>query len=221
MVPNSAVSLGLVFVLVAVSFVAYSGNNNTTSLTSYLPKRSLLGVYQTADTVKRYNTDSIIKTAPHLPKFVPKLLVWDGKNFKVFGLQHRGTEYFETMKYTYRYIDTVPLLVNALLTNFPDRFVKDSPPFELLFSDADSSHSPCVNTKDCPVDDFSPILLFGSVPKDQSVFPTMRSFPNPSFARCLYEYQINGKDTQCEWTQKINSEVNWSDLQETIVWRGM
>lgn len=170
--------------------------------------------------VAHYNQASIIRTAPHFSKFVPKLLVFDGTKFQVFGLAHKKTEYFESMKYTYRYIDTIPLLVHALTTNFPERFQPGiSPPFELLFSDADSSHSECVNNNKCPVHQFSPILLFGSVPRDQSVFPTMKSFPHPVFSHCLYHYRVKGVQ-ECEWPQQVNPDIQWDDLKDTIIWRG-
>jgi hypothetical protein len=54
----------------------------------------------TADTVQPYGQDSIMKTAPKFPNFVPKLLVFDGNKFQVFGLEHKGTSYFENMRYT-------------------------------------------------------------------------------------------------------------------------
>lgn len=47
----------------------------------------------------------------------------------------------------------------------------------------------------------------------------MKSFPNSVFLHCLYEYQVNGKE-DCEWPEKVNPDVRWNDLQETIPWRG-
>ena len=172
----------------------------------------------TADTVKYYSQDDIMKTSPYFQKFVPRLLVFDGKKFQAFGLDHRGTEYFKTMRYTYRYIDTIPLLVQALKTNFPDRFKPGMPPFELLFSDADSPHSDCVNVK-CPTSDFAPMILFGSTPKDDSIFPTLRSFPNPIFTHCLIQYKVHGVET-CKWPQKPKTDIPWESLIDTIIWRG-
>lgn len=159
-----------------------------------------------------------MKTAPKFPKFVPKLLVFDGNKFQFFGLQHKGTEYFENMRYTYRYIDTIPMLAHALKENFPDRFKPGMPPFELLFSDADSPHSDCENSQ-CRVQDFAPMILFGSVPKDQSIYPTLRSFPHPVFMHCLYHSKVNGAE-QCDWQQKPNVDVPWEELQDTVIWRG-
>lgn len=173
----------------------------------------------TADTVKSYGQDDIMKTAPNFPKFVPKLLVFDGNKFQVFGLEHKGTQYFENMKYTYRYIDTIPMLAHALKENFPDRFKPGMPPFELLFSDADSPHSDCEDSHQCPVQDFAPLILFGSVPKDQSIYPTLRSFPHPVFLHCMYHYKVNGVNT-CDWPEKPNVNVPWGDLEETVIWRG-
>lgn len=80
--------------------------------------------------------------------------------FQAFGLAHGGTEYFDTMRYTSRYIDTIPLLVQTLKSNFPDRFKPGMPPFELLFSDADSPHSNREN-KPCPTSEFAPIIPLG------------------------------------------------------------
>eukprot|EP00545_Synedropsis_sp_CCMP1620_P011440 CAMPEP_0119013432 /NCGR_PEP_ID=MMETSP1176-20130426/8444_1 /TAXON_ID=265551 /ORGANISM="Synedropsis recta cf, Strain CCMP1620" /LENGTH=640 /DNA_ID=CAMNT_0006966523 /DNA_START=276 /DNA_END=2195 /DNA_ORIENTATION=- len=159
-----------------------------------------------------------MKTAPKFPKFVPKLLVFDGNHFQAFGLEHKGTQYFDNMKYTYRYIDTIPMLAHALQANFPERFKPGSPPFELLFTDADSPHSNCENQQ-CKVQDFAPMILFGSVPKDESIYPTLRSFPHPVFMHCLYHYKVNGVET-CDWPQKPNLDVAWDDLEDTIIWRG-
>ena len=171
-----------------------------------------------AENVTDYNQKNIMETAVHFPLFTPRLLIFDGEFFQAFGLAHNETEYYETMKHTFRFSNTVPLLVRALKEQFPDRFQIGQPVFQLLFSDADSSHSPCVNTA-CSVDRFSPILLFGSAPKDVSVFPTLKSFPHAIFVSCLYEYKVNGRQ-QCEWPQDVNKAIQWDDLIETLVWRG-
>jgi hypothetical protein len=172
----------------------------------------------TADTVKYYTQDDIMKTSPYFQKFVPRLLVFDGTKFQAYGLAHRETQYFETMRYTYRYIDTIPLLVQALKENFPDRFMPGMPPFELLLSDADSPHSDCVNIK-CPTSDFAPMILFGSTLKDDSIFPTLRSFPHPVFTHCLFHYKVNGVE-KCDWPQKPRTDIPWDSLIDTVVWRG-
>lgn len=173
-----------------------------------------------ADNVRPYSQDSIMKTAPKFPKFVPKLLVFDGNKFQAFGLEHQGTKYFDNMKYTYRYIDTIPMLAHSLQANFPERFQPGSPPFELLFTDADSPHSDCENDgTHCRVADFAPMILFGSVPKDESIYPTLRSFPHPVFMHCLYHYKVNGVE-ECDWPQTPNANVPWDELTDTLIWRG-
>ena len=174
---------------------------------------------QQADTVTSYDQINIMETAKHFSMFTLRLLVFDGQKFEAFGLAHKDTVYFDALKYTYRYSNTIPLLVRALKELWPERFEPGQPVFELLLSDADSSNSPCVNNKDCPVDRFSPILMFGTIPKDESVFPTMKSFPHAIFLECLHEYKVNGRQ-ECIWQQEVNPDIPWDDLIDTLIWRG-
>ena len=173
---------------------------------------------QQADNVTSYNQINIMETAKHLPMFTPRLLVFDGQKFEAFGLAHKDTFYFDAMKYNFRYSNTIPLLVRALKELWPERFEPGQPVFELLLSDADSANSPCIN-KHCPVDRFSPILMFGTTPKDESVFPTMKSFPHAIFLECLHEYKVNGRQ-ECIWQQEVNPDIPWDDLIDTLIWRG-
>ena len=171
-----------------------------------------------ADIVANYNQSNIMETVKHFPMFTPRLLVFDGEIFRAFGIAHNGSDYFDRMTYTFRYANTVPLLVRALKEQFPGRFQPGQPVFQMLFSDADSSSSNCVNTA-CPVDRFSPILLFGSAPKDKSVFPTLKACPHTIFVECLYEYKVNDRG-HCVWPQHVNKDIPWDDLIDTLIWRG-
>jgi hypothetical protein len=113
----------------------------------------------------------------------------------------------------------VPLLVNALLENVPDRFQSGQPIFQMLWSDADSFVSPCVNEGVCDTKDFAPLLLFGSVPKDPTVLPTAKAMPNSLFLNCLYNWKFNVKESDC-WTERINQKAVWDDLNQTVIYRG-
>jgi hypothetical protein len=199
-----------------VSLLTKQSHSLTTRKKTLLSRNLQVSI---ADDVKPYSQDDIMKTIPYFQQFPARLLVFDGEKFQVFGVDHIGNEYFATMKITYRYIDSIPMLVHALVTNFPDRFKPGMPPFELLFSDADSPHTKC-STMKCPADKFAPVIVFGSTPKDDSVYPTFRSFPNPIFMHCLYQYKIYGHEA-CDWPQKVKKDIPWENLIDTIVWRGM
>jgi hypothetical protein len=197
--------------------------------------------------IQPYSQRHIQHTAKYFPLFPPRLLVFDGQHeqFLFYGMNYyypsyqndtsTNNEYFEGMRYTARYCKAIPLMVQALLQQYPTRFQQGQPIFQLFFSDADSSSSPCVNrrhkhsktayessslaTSICPVQDFSPILMFGSVPKDPTIFPTMKAFPHTVILNCLYYYKSKGQST-CSWPDTIPTDLTWDDLIPTLIWRG-
>jgi hypothetical protein len=177
--------------------------------------------FKIPDSVTTYDQKNIMDTAKYFPHFVPRLLVFDGQGkFEVFGIEHKEGHYFESLRYSWRDYSTVPLLIRALKENFPGRFRPGQPVFQMLFSGADATSSACVNNRDdCPVDSFAPFALFGTTPKDHSIFPTLKSFPFAYFADCLYDFKIHGRDT-CQWTQTVNKELEWDSLVNTVFWRG-
>ena len=174
---------------------------------------------QQADSVTYYDQIKMMETAKHFATYTLRLLVFDGQKFEAFGLAHKNTIYTDALKYSYRYVTMIPLMVRALKEQWPERFEPGQPVFELLLSDADSPNSPCVNNNDCPVDRFSPILMCGTASKDESVFPTMKYFPHSIFLDCLKRYKVDGRQ-ECIWTEKVNPDIPWDDLVETLPWRG-
>jgi hypothetical protein len=167
-----------------------------------------------------YSQKEIMATAKYFSRFSPRLLVFDGTHFQAYSINHRDTPYSPSMKLTYRYVALLPFLIRCLRDQFPKRFQSGRPLFQLLFHDGDSSHSPCVNpNQNCPVDDFSPLIMFGSAPKNLSIFPTIKIFPNTYFMVCLNEFKAHGMHT-CHWPHTVMNNTSWDSLIETMVWRG-
>lgn len=169
--------------------------------------------------ITSYNQNHIMSTIKHFPIFTPGLLIFDGGKFVAFGIQHKTLSYLQAIKYNYRYATTIPLIVRALKDNYPKRFEPGQPVWEMIFTHADASHSPCINTKDCDTGSFAPISFFGTTPKDPSIFPTIKTFPFTEFVDCLYQYKVHGIET-CVWPQKVNKNIPFEKLEEVLVWRG-
>jgi hypothetical protein len=171
--------------------------------------------------VARYSQNEIEATAPHLEVFHPRLLVWsEEEDFQVYNLDHQDS-HFQDKSACGRCAKIVPLLVHALKSQFPDRFQQGQPVFQLLWSDADSFQSVCVN-KDagCQTETFAPMPFFGSVPKDPSVLPTIKAFPNWFYINCLYDWKFGvGQPSDC-WNEEIDEHINWDELIPQVIWRG-
>lgn len=137
--------------------------------------------------VAKYSQDDIEATAPHIEVFHPRLLVWsEEESFQVYNLDHKDS-HLQGNPACGRCAKIVPLLVHALKSRFPDRFQRGQPVFQLLWSDADSFQSVCVKKEaGCQTEKFAPMPFFGSVPKDPSVLPTIKAFPNWFYISCLY-----------------------------------
>ncbi|KAI2509398.1 Glycosyl transferase family 90 [Fragilaria crotonensis] len=142
----------------------------------------------------------------------PLLLVFDGEHFKAYTLGH--------WKFSFRYVKLVPFMVHALRTNHPDRFQPGQPVFQMVFSVSDYLMTTCANDPDqCPANKFyPPIVSFSSVYRDDRIMPTAKSFPNPDFSGCLYDYKVMGSP-QCKWPQ-IDKSLPFESLINQIVWRG-
>jgi hypothetical protein len=170
----------------------------------------------TTPSIRPYSNQDILFSLPYLSRSLLQLLVWDGTRFQSFHL----LQPHQTVSLSYRNSNDVPLFVHALLTNFPQRFQPNkSPPLEILWSGDDSVAGHCVNDHHhCPSDQFVPLLMLGSVPKNTTALPTVRAFPNPYFTACIYEYRIHGTTT-CPW-DPVQSNLSWEDLPGQIIWRG-
>ena len=170
--------------------------------------------------IKPYSQDQISQTAPAMINFHPRLLVFNGQHFEVYNLNHKNVPYRIDDPYPRRGFKTIPLLVHALKELQPDRFTPGQPVFQLLFSDSDSISSHCVNAdSNCPVEDFSPWLLFGSPPANSSEMPTVKGFPHWFYLSCLYEYKMHGI-RRCQWTETVDRTLVWDQLRPTLIWRG-
>ena len=168
-----------------------------------------------------YSQAEIEATAPYLEVFHPRLFVWsEDEGFRVYNLDHKDS-HLQSKSACGRCAKIVPLLVHALKSKFPNRFERGQPVFQLLWSDADSFQSVCVNKEsNCHSDKFAPMPFFGSVPKDSSVLPTIKAFPNWFYINCLYNWKFGiGSASDC-WDEKINDTIDWDALVPKVIWRG-
>lgn len=184
--------------------------------------RRFLRVEEQRVPVKKYSQDQIEATAPHLEVFHPRLFVWsENEGFRVYNLDHKDSHYQENMACG-RCAKTVPLIVNALTEAYGHRFQPGQPVFQMLWSDADSFQSPCVDeAANCHANDFSPIPFFGSVPKDPEVLPTLKAMPNWFYIDCLYNWKfgVTSSNGDC-WKENVNRDIQWDELTPTAIWRG-
>ena len=181
--------------------------------------------------VRTYSQENIEVTARYMSVHPPRLLVFDGQEFGLYNLEHKSNHYHNHPECG-RCAKLVPLLVEALVSQFPLRFRNNAPPFQLLLTEGDSIHTDCVNSinnrRTCPTQDFAPLLAFSSVPRDSTILPTVQAFPNWFYLQCLYEWRIHQQTNQsCNW-KEFNQDVLsssltttlWNDLIPSIVWRG-
>mmetsp|Transcript_5426 Transcript_5426/g.8897 ORF Transcript_5426/g.8897 Transcript_5426/m.8897 type:complete len:513 (+) Transcript_5426:119-1657(+) len=164
----------------------------------------------------------IEKALPYFHTWYMRLLVFDGENFTVHAIGHNSTLLRPEFRASGRLFKLVPFLVHALTSNFPDRFKPGKPPFQLLFSEADLISTDCgIDGKICPSSEFPPILAFGSVYKDMTMLPTVKSMPPPArWFTCLYNWRLQDPSKTCPLRQKINFGLQWDELKPQVVWRG-
>lgn len=205
-----------VVIILAMTLACLHGNDiSATSLEEHRLMFSIDPATAQIGTVRNYTIDDIILTVSYVEPSHPQLLVWDGHHFSTYDmLSHRNETHLSS-----RNGISIPLLVHALRDNFPDRFKPGTPPFQLLWSGDDSIGGRCINeNNDCPTHNFAPVLMFGSVPKNESLMPNVKAFPNTYYTRCLYSYRIFAH-RECEW-KKVNDDLQWDQLKRQVFWRG-
>jgi hypothetical protein len=172
-----------------------------------------------AHRIKPYSSVEIGNFARHLMSFHPMVLVFNGTSFEAYNLDYKDNVYHKKSNYCGRCHRVIPLMVHALMNLNPSRFAPGQSVFQLLFSTGDSIKSPCVNRDRCQVQNFAPLLLFGSVPADPTLLPSIKAFPNWFYISCLYDYKFFQSET-CQWVESINRTIPWNDLKEQVIWRG-
>jgi hypothetical protein len=171
------------------------------------------------ETLGYYSQADISRTAPNFGPAHPRLLVFNGEHFEVYNLNHKSRHYKVDAPYPRRSGKTIPLLVHALKELNPARFEPGQPVFQMLFLDSDTLSSACVNAGTCDVENFAPMLLFGSAPANATEMPTVKPFPNWFYLSCLYDYKLAGAK-QCNWAEQADRTIPWEELEPTISWRG-
>jgi hypothetical protein len=140
------------------------------------------------------------------------LLVFNGRTFQAYTLGH--------WILSYRYVIVIPLMVHALKSNNPERFLPGQPVFQMVFSVYDCLRTSCANHPDrCPINKFfPPIVSFPTAYRNDAILPTAKAFPNPLFSGCLYDWKLRNKP-RCKW-RKVDSSLKFENLRNQIVWRG-
>lgn len=162
--------------------------------------------------VPPYNQNDIQSLRFNLKDIDPMLLVFNGSRFEAYTLGHDNARR--------RYTKLVPLLVHALEANQPERFQPGQPVFQMVFAVSDFLLTECANEfADCPINKYlPPIISFSSVYRDKSILPTAKSFPNPDFSDCMYEWKLQNK-AGCSWPS-VDRNLQWENLENQLVWRG-
>jgi hypothetical protein len=164
------------------------------------------------EVIPPYHQNDIQSLRYNMKDIYPMLLVFNGSRFEAYTLGHE--------KIGLRYTKLIPLLVHALETNHAERFRPGQPVFQMVFTVSDFLWTECANEfADCPINKFlPPIISFSSVYRDKSILPTAKSFPNPDFSGCLYEWKLQNK-AGCTWPS-VDKSLRWEDLEDQLVWRG-
>lgn len=162
----------------------------------------------------KYNQSSIELMRHMMPTLEAMLLVFDGQTFRAYCVGERSK------MLSFRYVRLIPLMVDALRSNDPERFAPGQPVFQMVWTVADFLRTKCVNVGvECPyTNDFPPIASYATMHRDKSVLPTAQAFPNVHYIKCLYGWRLQGGQT-CTW-QEVDKSPHWEDLTPTVVWRG-
>lgn len=140
----------------------------------------------------------------------------DGQSGQYAGIRNRRAVY---------------LLVDALRTHQPERFVQGQPNLQILLNTDDYPTTRCLsengNDGCAGVDNLAPQLNFGSVPKDASLLGNaIQPMPLTTYLPCVagYRFQRNilGKCSIPSSLGQIeySTETKWEDLKPQIYWRG-
>jgi hypothetical protein len=167
-----------------------------------------------------YSQMDMERAMPYFHSWYLRLLVFDGKIFKTFAIGHNSTKLGPEFISTPRLFQLIPMLVHALVYNFPHRFLPGKPLFQLLFTEADLVSSDCVfraSTMKCPSDTFPPILAFGSVLRDESKLPTLKLFPTTAgWLNCLLNWRLHNQ--RCLLHQRVNFAKLYHQLKPQVIW---
>lgn len=188
-------------------------------------RRNLLGdgsntTSTTSTSVRPYNRDTVLSTQRNYFSHSLMFLIFDPQTAEIRTyMKDSSKRYYEHVRSHW----PTYLLSRALFQNFPDRFVQNAPPFQLLFTSYDLPpvDGPCLRagkSERCQSDTYAPIITFGSAPKDSTILPSLVQFPLTTFASCLVKeecFQLRDVDGDAE-----QPELEWDDLIPQIVWRG-
>ena len=175
----------------------------------------------TTNSIRPYSYETVLSTQRNYFSHSLMFLIFDPQTAEI------KTYMKDSSKRFYEHVRShwpTYLLSRALFQNFPDRFVQNAPPFQLLFTSYDLPpvERPCLRagkSERCQSDTYAPIITFGSAPKDPTILPSLVQFPLTSFAGCLVKeqcFQLRDVDNG----EKEHPELEWDDLIPQIVWRG-
>ena len=178
--------------------------------------------------INAYSTPTIVHTQQYyIPGRRNSILFFNGDtgNFQIYvdgqsghyaGIRNRRAVY---------------LLVDALRSHHPDRFVRGQPNLQILLNTDDYPTTSCLsengNDGCAGVDNLAPQLNFGSVPKDASLLGhALQPMPLTTYLPCVagYRFQRNilGKCSIPSSLDQLeyNTAAKWEDLKPQIYWRG-
>ena len=175
----------------------------------------------TLNNIPPYNYETILSTQRNYFSNSLMFLIFDPQTAEIKTYMKDSSKLF--YEHIRSYWPTY-LLSRALFQNFPDRFVKNAPPFQLLFTSYDLPpvERPCLRAgkgERCQSDTYAPIITFGSAPKDPTILPSLVQFPLTTFASCLVKeecFQLRDVDNGAD----EKTELKWDDLIPQMVWRG-
>lgn len=178
--------------------------------------------------IPHYNYLDIEKSASIFESYYARVLMFDGEDFSWWSMLSKNVTSPNSAGGE-RSIQSVPMLVHALKENFPERFAKGQPPFQLMTSDGDAiNFGACTsNPHKCNMNEMPPLLAHGSVPTRENDYRFIKAYPNWNYGQCLYDFKISNHHGPCEsdWfsskmlLRKAQS-VEWEELIPTLVWRG-
>jgi hypothetical protein len=204
--------LGLVFCHLLILLLMYLTGKSAISKESFDNlKRELKRTQKKENFIHPYDQYSI-QTLYFLKGIDAVLIAFNGTVFKTYTLGHQNLDS--------RYVRILILVVDALQRYQHSRFQPGRPVFQMVLSFSGFLKTTCADEDvECPIStSLPPIISFSSVYQDKRILPTAKSFPNPEFSSCMYEWKIEN-DPYCLWID-IDQSLDWEDLKNQIIWRG-
>ena len=154
-----------------------AANNNTDLIHNTVSSSQKIQQYKIIDAINEASiwqyTECLLVYDPTTDRFIvhySKDMEWTSSNGKLWGSLN-----------TFTYL---------LRETFPERFTKDSDELVIPIGSGDYPH--VMKDKLPHTDGIAPLLMFGSVFRDTSVYPNMIAGPLPTHMKCFKQWAENG-----------------------------